>query len=67
MRSREFDEYQEPLGPFSWVWLFNWFVLRAFPVAAICVTAAAGVQLYLGLIGLAPSYAPDGIAEFSVR
>jgi len=46
MRSRALDEYQEPLGPFSWVWLFNWLVLRAFPVAAICLTA--GVQLYLG-------------------
>jgi hypothetical protein len=48
MRSRALDEYQEPLGSFSWVWLFNWFVLRAFPAAAVCLTAAAGVQLYLG-------------------
>ena len=41
------DPYQEPLGPFSWVWLFNWFVLRAVPAAILCVTAAAGYEAYL--------------------
>lgn len=47
VRSRKHDPYQEPLGPFSWVWIFNWFVLRAVPAVTLCVVAAAGCQLFL--------------------
>jgi len=44
MRSRKLDYWQEPLGEFSWVWIFNWLVLRAVPAATICVTAYAGFE-----------------------
>jgi len=45
VRSRKLDYWQEPLGSFSWVWIFNWFVLRAVPAATVCVTAYASFEL----------------------
>jgi hypothetical protein len=48
MRSRKLDPYQEPLGPFSWVWIFNWLVLRAVPVATLFAFVAVGYTAYSG-------------------
>ena len=48
MRSRKLDEYQEPLGPFSWVWIFNWFVLKAVPTVTLFSLAAAGYEVIFG-------------------